>query len=153
MKIINIKFSFKLFMIILCTLIVFLSILCFAKLFKNKTIIMNNANYTSILKEVHDNTEKYIDKHILATGYVFRANDFKGNQFVTARDMIVSPEDYRIVGFLCESNEIKNFENNSWIEIKGIIKLKDYHGPMPIIEVFEIKKITTPNESTVYPPK
>lgn len=67
--------------------------------------------------------------------------------------MIVSDNDYRIVGFLCESDEIKNFENNSWIEIKGTIKLKDYHGPMPIIEVFEIKKITTPNETAVYPPK
>ena len=58
--------------------------------------------------------------------YVFRVNDFKQNQFVTARDMIVSDNDYRIVGFLCESDEIKNFENNSWIEIKGTIKLKDY---------------------------
>ena len=48
---------------------------------------------------------------------------------------------------------IATFENNSWIEIKGTIKLKDYHGPMPIIEVFEIKKITTPNETAVYPPK
>ena len=92
-------------------------------------------------------------KKIHSTGYVFRVNDFKQNQFVTARDMIVSDNDYRIVGFLCESDEIKNFENNSWIEIKGTIKLKDYHGPMPIIEVFEIKKITTPNEVAVYPPK
>lgn len=92
-------------------------------------------------------------KKIHSTGHVFRVNDFKENQFVTARDMIVSDNDYRIVGFLCESDEIKNFENNSWIEIKGTIKLKDYHGPMPIIEVFEIKKITTPNESAVYPPK
>ena len=92
-------------------------------------------------------------KKIHSTGYDFRVNDFKENQFVTARDMIVSDNDYRIVGFLCESDEIKNFENNSWIEIKGTIKLKDYHGPMPIIEVFEIKKITTPNEAAVYPPQ
>ena len=38
--------------------------------------------------------------------------------------MIVSENDYRIVGFLCESNEIKEYENNVWIEVKGIIKLK-----------------------------
>ena len=60
MKIINIKFSFKLFIIILSTIIILLSLLCFAKLFAGKTIIMNNSNYTSILKDVHDNTGKYI---------------------------------------------------------------------------------------------
>ena len=38
-------------------------------------------------------------KKIHSTGYVFRVNDFKENQFVTARDMIVSDNDYRIVGF------------------------------------------------------
>lgn len=60
MKIINIKFSFKLFIIILSTIIILLSLLCFAKLFAGKTIIMNNSNYTNILKDVHDNTDKYI---------------------------------------------------------------------------------------------
>lgn len=60
MKIINIKFSFKLFIIILSTIIILLSLLCFAKLFAGKPIIMNNSNYTSILKDVHDNTDKYI---------------------------------------------------------------------------------------------
>ena len=87
------------------------------------------------------------------SGYVFRANDFKDNQFVVARDMMVSENDYRIVGFLCESNNIKEYENNVWIEVKGIIKLKDYHGPMPIVEVYEINKITTPNDSMVCLPK
>ena len=60
MKIINIKFSFKLFIIILSTIIILLSLLCFAKLFAGKTIIMNNSNYTSILKDVLDNTDIYI---------------------------------------------------------------------------------------------
>ncbi len=153
MKIINIKFSFKLFIIILSAIIILLSSLFLIKVFKNKTITMNNENYTRILKEVHDNIENYINKEIYTNGYVFRASDFKENQFVVARDMIVSESDYRIVGFLCENDEIKNFENNSWVEVKGIIKLKDYHGPMPIIEVSEIKKITTPNNTFVLPPK
>lgn len=119
----------------------------------NNTITLNNQNYTTILKQVHDTPTNYIDKEIKMSGYVFRANDFKDNQFVVARDMIVSENDYRIVGFLCESNDIKEYENNVWIEVKGIIKLKDYHGPMPIVEVYEINKITTPNECIVGLPK
>ena len=153
MKIINIKFNFKIFIIFICIIISILSIIFLASLFKNDTIVMNNENYTQILKEVHDNLDKYIDKEIFTNGYVFRANDFSENRFVVARDMIVSENDYRIVGFLCEYDNIKDFEKNIWIEVKGIIKKKDYHGQMPVIEVFEIKKITTPNQTFVLPPK
>ena len=151
MKIINIKFSFKLFILIFSLLIIMLSSIFLMKLFDN-TIVMTNDNYTEILKAVHDNTDNYIDKQIISTGYVFRMSDFTENQFVTARDMIINESDYRIVGFLCEYDGIKEFENNSWIKIKGTIKLKDYHGPMPIIEVSEISKISSPTESHVSPP-
>lgn len=117
MKIINIKFNFKFFIIFICSIIVILSLIFLGKLFKNDTLILNNQNYTSILKEVHDYPSNYIDKKINMTGYVFRANDFSEKQFVVARDMIVSDSDYRIVGFLCESDNIKNYENNVWIEV------------------------------------
>ena len=153
MKIINIKFNFKYFVSFICSIIVILSIFFLINLFSNNIINLNNVNYTTILKEVHNKPSDYINKKINMTGYVFRANDFNDNQFVVARDMIVSENDYRIVGFLCESNEIESYENNVWIEILGIIKLKDYNGPMPIVEVYEIHKITTPNDSLVYPPK
>ena len=152
MKIINIKFSFKLFIIIFSVTIILLSSIFLIKLFDN-TIVMTNDNYTDILKSVHDNIDDYVDKKITTTGYVFRMSDFTDKQFVTARDMIINESDYRIVGFLCEYDKIKDFENNSWIKIKGTIKLKDYHGPMPVIEVTEITKISIPNESAVFLPK
>lgn len=152
MKIINIKFNFKLFIAMLISIIIILSSLFLMNLFKNSCITMTNENYTTILKDVHNNINDYIGKKIIVSGYVFRAADFSDKQFVTARDMIVTESDYRIVGFLCEYDGINEFENNSWIEVRGIIKLKDYHGPMPVIEVSEIKKITTPNETFVFPP-
>lgn len=124
MKIINIKFNLKLFILIICTLIITLSIIFLTNIFSNNTIVLNEENYISILKEVHDFPSKYIDKKIKMSGYVFRANDFKNNQFVTARDMIVSENDYRIVGFLCESENIKNYENNVWIEVSRNNKIK-----------------------------
>ena len=124
MKIINIKFNFKLFILIICTLIVILSVIFLTNIFSNNTIVLNDENYVSILKEVHDFPSKYIDKKIKMSGYVFRANDFNENQFVTARDMIVSENDYRIVGFLCESENIKNYENNVWIEVFRNNKIK-----------------------------
>lgn len=153
MKIINIKFNFKLLVITLFLIIFILSAIFLIQTFKTSYIVMNDENYTSILKEVHDNIDNYIDKKIISTGYIFRASDFNNTQFVVARDMLISENDYKIVGFLCEFNEIDNYENNIWVEISGTIKLKDYHGPMPVIEVTNIKRITTPNETFVYPPK
>lgn len=153
MKIVNIKFNFKLFIFFICTIILILSSFFLINLFNNNTIIMNNENYTQILKKVHDNPNDYIDKKIITSGYIFRVNDFNENQFVVARDMIVSNDDYRIVGFLCENDNVKSFENNVWVEIKGVITLKDYHGTMPAIEVYEINRITTPNQTQVFPPK
>ena len=153
MKIVNIKFNFKLFIILICVTILILSSIFLINLFHSNTIVMDNENYAQVLKDVHNNIDAYIGKKVYTNGYIFRVEDFTENRFVVARDMIVSENDYRIVGFLCEYDKIKNFENNVWVEIKGVISLKDYHGPMPVIEVSEINRITTPNETHVFPPK
>ena len=57
-----------------------------------------------------------------------------------------------VVGFLCQSKEIKNFKDNSWIEIEGEITKGDYHGEIPIIKIKNIKECVKPNDEFVYPP-
>ena len=57
-----------------------------------------------------------------------------------------------IVGFLCESEESKNFEDNTWVEITGKIVKGDYHGDMPIVKITKINTINKPNDEYVYPP-
>ena len=110
-------------------------------------------NYTNILKAVHDNIDNYVGMKINFTGYVYRVYDLKDNQFILARDMIIS-SDFKsvIVGFLCEYDKAKDFDNSTWIEISGEITKGIYHGDMPIVKVTEIKKVDTPNEEFVYPP-
>ena len=66
--------------------------------------------------------------------------------------MLVSKNESRIVGFLCEYENIKNFEDNVWVAIEGILTIGDYYGAMPIIKVNKIQKITTPNDIFVNPP-
>ena len=111
-------------------------------------------NYSNILKTVHDDVNSYIGKKICFTGYVYRLLDFKETEFVLARDMIISSDmQTLIVGFLCDSKNAKDFEDESWIELTGEITLGEYHGDMPIIKVKEIKKIEKPeNDIYVYPP-
>ena len=157
-KIINLKVNLSRILVFASILIAILFI--FATIVKlihinqnNDTIIMTDENYTYILNDCHNNIDKYVNKKISFTGYIFRANDFTETQFVTARDMLISDSEFRIVGFLCNYKNAKKFEDNMWVNVDGIVTKGDYNGEIPIIEVKNMKKITTPNEVFVYPPK
>ena len=110
-------------------------------------------NYTNILKTVHENIDTYVGKKINFVGYIYRVLDLNENQFILSRDMIISSDRQSvIVGFLCEYNKAKEFEDNTWVEITGEITKGDYHGDMPIIKIMDIKRVNKPNEEYVYPP-
>ena len=154
MKIINLKLNLSKLILVFAILIIGILIaVCILNQRENKTIELTNENYTYILKDCHENISKYIGKSITMSGYIFRIDDFTENQFVTARNMLINDTEAQIVGFLCSSNEIKNYENNIWIEVTGIITKGNYHGEMPILEVSKITKINTPDDIFVYPPK
>lgn len=120
---------------------------------KNKICTISSNNYTNVLKAVHDDIDNYVGMKINFTGYVYRVLDLKDNQFVLARDMIIS-SDFQsvVVGFLCECENAKDFEDNTWVEITGEVTKGDYHGDMPIIKVTKINKTNAPNDDKVYPP-
>ena len=158
---------FKLFFIIMLILLIIIIGIVIFKIFngaansentssclpQNKVNKIAVSNYTNILKAVHENIDNYVGVKINFTGYVYRVLDLKDNQFVLARDMIIS-SDFQsvIVGFLCESDDAKSFEDNSWVEITGEIMKGDYHGDMPIVKVTQIQETNKPNEEYVYPP-
>lgn len=119
----------------------------------NKVSKLSVSNYTNVLKAVHENIDDYVGVQIHFTGYVYRVLDLNETQFVLARNMIIS-SDFQsvVVGFLCECDNAKDFEDGSWVELTGEITKGNYHGDMPIVKVTEIKKIDKPNEEFVYPP-
>lgn len=119
----------------------------------NKVTKLSTSNYTTILKTVHENIDDYVGSQINFTGYVYRVLDLNENQFILARNMIVS-SDFQavVVGFLCECNNAKDFADDSWVEVTGTITKGEYHGDMPIIMVTDIKCVDKPNDEFVYPP-
>lgn len=120
---------------------------------KNKVSEISAKNYTNILKTVHENIDNYVGININFTGYIYRVSDLNNNQFVLARDMLISSNSQCVVvGFLCESENAKDFDNDTWVNITGKITKGNYHGDMPIIKITEIKKVDKPNEEYVYPP-
>lgn len=159
--------TFKYFFIgIVLLVIIIVGIVCFRVFYgasnsseissclpQNKVSTLSASNYTNVLKAVHDNVDGYIGTQIKFTGYVYRVLDLNENQFVLARNMIISSDfQYVVVGFLCECDNAKDFEDGTWIELTGTITKGNYHGDMPIVKVTEIRTVDKPNEEFVYPP-
>ncbi len=121
---------------------------------ENDIFKIDGKNFTSILRNIHDNIDTYVGKKICYTGYVYRVEDINDNQFILARNMIISSDNnYVVAGFLCEYNKAKDYNNNTWLEITGEIKKGSYHGSdMPILNITDVKEITKPNDEYVYPP-
>jgi uncharacterized repeat protein (TIGR03943 family) len=116
-------------------------------------IEINSANYADILKDSHENIDKYIGKKIKFTGFVYRLYDFSENQFVLAREMIISSDNQAVVvGFLCRSGNAIQFNNKAWVEVEGTITRGNYHGDLPVIEVDNIEETNVPEVEYVYPP-
>lgn len=120
---------------------------------KNNINTISTSNYTNVLKAVHENIDDYVGVNISFTGYVYRVLDLNENQFVLARDMIIS-SDFQsvIVGFLCEYEKAKDFEDNTWVKITGKIYKGNYHGDMPIVKITKMERTDKPNDEYVYPP-
>jgi len=117
------------------------------------SIVLNSSNYTSFLKECHENIDVYVGKSFKFTGFVYRLYDFNENQFVLAREMVISSDNQAVVvGILCNSNASIQYANGTWIEVEGTIVKGDYHGERPVIEVTSIKETNVPNDELVYPP-
>lgn len=156
----------KILMGILCIIILIVTFfICYKLIFnsffktnddtiKENTIYEITAqNYTNVLQNVHSNIDKYIGQKIKFSGYIYRLYDFPNEQFVVARNMIISSDfNTVVVGFLCHSQLASNYEDNTWIEVIGTITKGNYKGDIPIIDVDSINKIDTPTDEYVYPP-
>ena len=114
MKIFNIKIDIQK-LIWISSFLILLFIILFI-IFNSTTIHMNNSNFTTILRNSHENISNYIGKKISTSGYVFRSDNFSNNQFVIARDMLINEKEANIVGFLCECDTAQDFEENEWVE-------------------------------------
>ena len=115
---------------------------------------ITNENYATILKAVHENVDSYVGQKIKFSGYIYRAYDLDKDQFVLARNMIIS-SDFQsvIVGFLSHYKDAIKFEDKTWVEIEGTITKGSYHSSdMPIVEITSIKVIGKPDDEYVYPP-
>ena len=113
--------------------------------------VIDNKNYTNILKMVHDNLDNFIGQEISYTGYVYRVSDIKEDEFILARDMVVSssPKQTVIVGFLATCKDSNLYENGAWVTVTGTIEKGYYLEEVPILKISEIKRASKPEDAEV----
>ena len=159
----NVKISIKKIMIILGIIAVAVAISLELGLFsgnnkKNVNIynedfdyVITEANFTNMLKKIHENIDDNIGKSVKISGFVFTMPDFKDNYFVCGRNMILSGNE-KVVGFLCNYDKAYELLESEWVEVTGVIEKGFYQTDMPVIKVKSLNKITAPENSFVNPP-
>lgn len=156
MYICNLKLNIKKILII-CLIAAIIIALALEIIDMKKTEVANydyeltSKNFTDILKIVHENIDINVGKTIKLSGFVFTLPDFKENNFVCGRDMLLDGDE-KVVGFLCEYDKKFELADSEWIEITGEIIKGYYSGDMPIIKVKTLKKITAPTNTFVDTP-
>ena len=164
------KFSKVLFIIMILIIIVIFGFGVYNIFFKNKTnnnlvkvsdemksnevFEITPSNYTNILKAANENVNDYVGCKIHFTGYVYRLLDFEDNQFVLARDMVVSnnKDQAVVVGFLSTYENAKDFEDGTWVDVVGEITKGDFNGDIAIVKVTSMNKVDKPEDQFVSPP-
>lgn len=114
-------------------------------------IQITDENFTTVLKDIHENIDSNIGKKIKLSGFVFTMPDFKENYFVCGRNMLMN-DDAKVVGFLCEYDKFSELTEPEWIEITGTFIKGYYTCDMPVIYVESCKKIPAPANTFVNPP-
>lgn len=106
------------------------------------------------MQAVHNDIDSYVGCKLHFSGYIYRLIDFDQNQFVLARDMLVSDDKSQtlVVGFLCTYEKAMSFDEGTWVELSGTITKDNFHGEIPLIKVDCIEKIDKPEDPYVFPP-
>ena len=120
----------------------------------NKTFEITSKNYTNILQAVTNDIDSYIGCKVHFVGYVYRLIDFKPNEFVLARNMIVNENTSQslVVGFLCSYSKAIDFPDNIWVDVLGTIQKGNYYGDIAIINVENMFECDKPKDDFVSMP-
>ncbi len=117
------------------------------------TIFMDDDNFIMWLQEIFDHMDKYEGKKIQLVGFVLKDKQFKPDEFVPARLMMVCcAADLQPVGLMAHYRNASGLESGSWIKVAGKIGRGEFSGQeTPVIEVDTVESVQKPKNEYVYP--
>jgi len=105
------------------------------------------------IQEIYEHMDKYKGKKIQVVGFVFKDEQFKKNEFVPARMMMVCcAADMQPIGLLCSYAKASELKKDVWVKVSGRIGQGEFEGQkMPMIEVESVEPANKPKNEFVYP--
>lgn len=123
------------------------------KLEQSPSIMMNDSVFAAYYDEINMDIEKFKGREIQLKGFVYKEDGLEQDQLVISRFLITHcVADASIIGFLSELPEAASIQEDSWIEVNGVLDITTSNGiELPIIKISDWKIIGEPNEPYLYP--
>jgi putative membrane protein len=120
---------------------------------QSPTIEMKDELFSTYYDEIHMNIEKFKGREIELKGFVYKEEGLEQDQLVLARFIITHcVADASIIGFITELPDAPLLDENTWIEVKGVLDTTNFNGSkLPIIKITNWKEIDEPKEPYLYP--
>ncbi|MER2107341.1 MAG: TIGR03943 family protein [Solibacillus sp.] len=120
---------------------------------KSKMIEMESDLFSSYYAEINENPQTYAGRTIKMSGFVFKEGEFTPNQLVISRFLITHcVADASVIGFLTELEGAATLEQDTWLDIEGILSVGSYDGyELPVVEVSSWRVIDEPSEPYIFP--
>jgi uncharacterized repeat protein (TIGR03943 family) len=123
------------------------------ELYKTGVIPVKEDLYIETLTTVDLYLDQFVGKKMELTGFVYRQEDMKDNQFVVGRFSIqCCSADAAPFGVLAEYDRAKNFADDSWVTVTGTIQKTKFNDmDIMVLKVEKVAKAEPAKAQYVYP--
>lgn len=120
---------------------------------ESEVIEMDSDIFSSYYAKINDNPQFYAGRTIKMSGFVFKEGEFTSNQLVLSRFLITHCiADASVIGFLTELEGADTLEQDTWVEIEGVMSVGSYDGyELPVVKVSSWSVIDEPSEPYIFP--
>ncbi|WP_409346414.1 TIGR03943 family putative permease subunit [Paenibacillus sp. MBLB4367] len=123
------------------------------KLYRSDLIAVQEDGFIETLSAIDLFMKPFVGKAIEMSGFVYREDGMKSNQFVVARFQLqCCSADAAPFGVMVEYDRAASFATDSWVKLTGTIDTTSFNGnEIMKINVSKIEKINEPKNVYVYP--
>ncbi|PDY47855.1 TIGR03943 family putative permease subunit [Bacillus pseudomycoides] len=117
-----------------------------------KEIQIDDKNYIQTMNIIGKDVLGFKGKQITFTGFIYNDKEVKGDKTVVARYGITCCiADASVWGMIVSGEEIKQFPEETWVKITGLLDETTYKGTLfPLVKVSKVEKIEKPKAPYVY---
>jgi putative membrane protein len=126
---------------------------------ENGVVVFKDLTYYRILADISKNLDQYKGKRVNITGFIYKDESLKNDEFIIARMMMsCCAADAQVVGLECKWQGAEGLKKGEWVNIEGIIDSTVYKDPntnkdeeMAEIQVEKIERNQSPGSQYIYP--